>query len=107
MSSECKVLGLEILSCNYHPRDVINHYSFNTSPLSDGSGGYEPCPELLTEEQAIRFLRLDETGTKNPSNTLRYYRERGVLRATRIGNGLFYHKDNLVEFIEKQTNKNH
>ena len=28
--------------------------------LPDGNGGFTPCPELLTEEELIRFLRIPE-----------------------------------------------
>jgi hypothetical protein len=29
-----------------------------TIPLPDGHGGFMPCPELMTEEELIRFLRI-------------------------------------------------
>ena len=53
------------------------------SVLPDGQGGFTPCPELLTEAEAVRFLRLE--GEPNPSRTLRYYREKGLLGATQVG----------------------
>jgi len=28
--------------------------------LPDAKGGYTPCPELMTEEEVIRFLRIPE-----------------------------------------------
>ena len=45
-----------------------------TVVLPDGRGDYAPCPELLTEEEAIRYLRLNEIKGVNPKSTLRYYR---------------------------------
>lgn len=98
--------SIQLLSRLYHTSEVVNNYSFIGSPITNGLGGYEPCPELLTEEQAIRFLRLDQTNTQSPSNTLRYYREKGRLKGTRIGNKLFYHKEALVDFIRQQTDMN-
>jgi hypothetical protein len=62
-----------------------------------------PCPEVLTEQEAIRFLRIDTTGVKNPETTLRYYREQGLLRGTQIGRNLFYTKTELLSFLSKQT----
>jgi len=47
--------------------------------------GVTPCPELLTEEEAIRYLRLYEINIEDPANTLRYYRKKGLLRATQVG----------------------
>ena len=103
MGPEPQAKLVKILGTLYHPREVVSHYSFSGPPLPSMSGDYEPCPELLTEEQAIRFLRIDQTSTKNPSNTLRYYREKGRLKATRIGNKLFYSRTALIEFIHQQT----
>ncbi len=71
------------------------------SVLPDGNGGFTACPEVLTEDEAIRYLRLD--GAPNPSRTLKYYRERGVLRATSIGRRLLYRRVELDGFIERQT----
>lgn len=28
--------------------------------LPDGNGGFRPCPQLLTEDELIRFLRIPE-----------------------------------------------
>ena len=61
----------------------------------------QPCPELLTEEEAIRYLRLE--GDRNPSRTLKYYREKGLLRATNVGRHLLYRRVELDRFLERQT----
>lgn len=38
-----------------------NNYSFMISTvMPDGNGGVMPCPELLTEEELIRLLRVPE-----------------------------------------------
>lgn len=74
--------------------------------LPDGNGGFTPCPELLTEQEAIRFLRLDTIDIKNRSATLRRYREAGVLRGVQISKKVFYSHKELVLFIERLTEKN-
>lgn len=71
--------------------------------LPDGNGGFSPCPELLTEAEAIRYLRLDIDGPAKPENTLRYYREKKKLKGTRIGKRVFYARKALDEFLEKMT----
>ena len=63
----------------------------------------KPVPEVLTEEEAVRFLRIDTTGVKKTNLTLRYYREQGFLQATQIGKKLFYTKQALLHFLAKQT----
>ena len=65
-----------------------------------------PCPELLTEAEAIRYLRLDETGVGDPARTLRYYREKSLLRATQIGRRLRYRRIELDRFLGRITERN-
>lgn len=71
--------------------------------LPDGTGGFQPCPELLTEMEAIRYLRLDIDGPANPALTLRYYRERGLLNGTRVGRRLRYRREELDRLLERLT----
>ena len=75
------------------------------SYMPDGS----PVPDLLTEEEAIIYLRLDKDGPANPKKTLKYYRDEGMLRATRVGKKYCYQRKELLEFLERateQTNHN-
>lgn len=74
--------------------------------MPDGDGGLQPCPEVMTESELVRFLRLRELNIANPANTLRYYREKGVLIATRISNRNCYTRRSACEFLEKLTVKN-
>jgi len=82
-------------------------YSFSAPAiLPDGNGGFTPCPELLTEDEAIRYLRLDIDGPHNPNGTLKYYRDQGVLRAVRIGRNLRYPRKELDQMVEKLLDRN-
>ena len=59
-----------------------DNYSFGSEAvLPDGKGGFTPCPDLLTEDEAILYLRLDTIKIKNPTATLRRYRDAGLLQA--------------------------
>jgi hypothetical protein len=69
--------------------------------LPDGNGGFTPCPELLTPEEAAYYLRLDLKG--NWQNTLRYYREKKKLRGTQVGKRVLYTRKALDEFLDKMT----
>lgn len=71
------------------------------SVIPDGNGGYVACPDVLTEDEAIRYLRLD--GTPHPARTLKYYRERGLLRSTIVGRRSVYRRVELERFLELQT----
>ena len=73
--------------------------------LPDGNGGFMPCPELLTENEAIRYLRLDINGPQNPAGTLKYYRDQGILKAVRIGRNLRYPRRAIDGMVEKLLEK--
>lgn len=73
--------------------------------LPDGNGGFTPCPELLTEAEAIRYLRLDVSGPQNPVGTLKYYRDRGILRGIQIGRNLRYPRKELDSMVDRLIEK--
>ena len=59
-----------------------------------------PVPEVLIEQEAIEFLRLDD-GPKNPEATLQYYRSEGLLKGIKIGRKLRYTKTEMLRFLEE------
>jgi hypothetical protein len=64
-----------------------------------------PLPEVVTEEEAIVFLRLDIDGPKDARRTLKHYRDKGSLHGTRIGKHLRYSKTELLRFIDEMTER--
>lgn len=67
---------------------------------------YFAVTDLLTEEEAIRHLRLDTIRITNPSETLRRYRDKGLLRATQVSKRLFYRRAELDQFLTILTTQN-
>jgi hypothetical protein len=68
---------------------------------------FVPCPELLTEAEAVRYLRLDTIeGLKNPRETLARYRARGLLKATQVSKSVFYRRIELDRFLDRLTSEN-
>ena len=63
----------------------------------------QPVPELMTEDELIKFLRLDIDGPAHPGQTLQYYRDKGLLRATRVGKRLRYQRKEALEFLDRLT----
>jgi hypothetical protein len=63
-----------------------------------------PAPLILTEEELVILLRLDENsgGPKNPAYTLAYYRKRG-LRSIQMGKRIRYFLLDVIEFLESQS----
>jgi len=66
--------------------------------------GRTPVPDVLTEPEAIRFLRLDMCKLKNPYMTMKYYRAKGLIRAVRLSKRNFYTKTELLRFLDDLTN---
>jgi hypothetical protein len=65
-----------------------------------------PCPDLLTEEEAIRYLRLDIIDIDKPEDTLRRYRKLGLIRGTQVGKCVRYRRQELERFLERITEQN-
>jgi hypothetical protein len=63
----------------------------------------KPVPLVLTEDELISLLRLDETGSKDPRLTIRFYRKKGLLKGIRIGKTIRYTQTEVLNFLEKQT----
>jgi len=79
----------------------------STVPPSPGSA-IAPMSylELLTEEEAIRYLRLDTIeGLRNPKETLARYRAMGMLRGTQVSKRIFYRRVELERFLERLTDE--
>ena len=67
--------------------------------LPDGNGSFTPCPELLTEQEAIRYLRIDVDNTPSPKRALKYYRDLGQLVAIQVGRKNKYRRQDLDSFL--------
>jgi hypothetical protein len=62
--------------------------------------------ELLTPIEAAQYLRLDETGVHTPQSavrTLKYWRDRGELKATKFARRVWYRKAELDRFLAVKT----
>jgi len=83
--------------------DSHNYVFVVPSVLPDGNGGFTPCPEVLTEEEAIRYLRLDLDASSNSAQTLKYYRDKGELVAIRVGKRNRYRRQDLDDFLARKS----
>lgn len=81
-----------------------NEFEMNQYPAVSYFIDGTPVPDLLTEEEAVKFLRLDGDGRpKDPSATLKHYRDKRMLRGTQIGRRLRYSRIELLKFIAAAT----
>jgi hypothetical protein len=59
----------------------------------------------MTPVEAAMFLRLDETGhtPKSAIRTLNYWRDKGLLKATKYARRVWYLKDEMERFLRNKT----
>lgn len=74
--------------------------------MPDGKGGMMPTPDLLTTDEAVRYLRLDLVKIKDPKKTLTYYRKEGTLKAAQVGKQLVFPVVELQKLVKKQMEIN-
>lgn len=81
--------------------------SGGTSPSSGLPGRrHRVTSDLLTEEEAIEYLRLDTIDIADRKATLRRYREAQQLRGTQVSKRVFYLRKELDAFLDRATNEN-
>lgn len=82
---------------------IASNGEFISTPaafMPDGNGGLCPAPAVLTQEELIRFLRLDEPGgPAKPAETIRRYREKNLLRGIQIGRTVRYPLAEVLRFL--------
>jgi len=72
--------------------------------LPDGNGGFVPCPELLTEEELIHFLRIPQiTSAKDYHNVVENLKRLRQLPRIHICNKTLYPKKAIEKWIEQET----
>jgi len=57
--------------------------------------------KILTETEAISYLRLDIDGPRDPRGTLKFYRQAKLLRGVRIGRQYRYPIAELEAFVQR------
>jgi hypothetical protein len=74
-----------------------------TAFMPDG----KPAPLVLTEAELIQLLRLDGSdGPKNPGETIRRYRGKGLLRGVQIGRAVRYPLAEIQRFLSVKATEN-
>ena len=75
-----------------------------TAVLPDGNGGFIPCPELLTEEELILFLRIPEiSNATDYSNVVENLKRMHDLPRIHICGKLLYPREAVKEWIRSKT----
>ena len=90
---------------------MANKYSdYSAHPAPHYLPNGRPVPVVLTSEELIQLLRLDDRDPKLAEATIKYYRDGGLLHGVRLGKTMRYTQDEVLKFLERQTeltNKRH
>ncbi len=74
--------------------------------LPDGNGGFVPCPELLTEEELIRFLRVSEVSqAKDAHNVVENLKRMHGLPRIHICGKPLYPLEAIRKWIRERTTR--
>jgi hypothetical protein len=72
--------------------------------MPDGNGCSTPCPELLTEDELVQFLRIPQiSGAKDHHNVVEHLKRYRGLPRIRICNKVLYPTQAILKWIEKET----
>ncbi len=63
----------------------------------------KPVPYLLTQDELIKFLRLDEVNVRFPEATIRRYRDQGHLRGVQVSKQVLFALPDVLAFIDRQA----
>ena len=64
-----------------------------------------PAPYIMTEEEAIKFLRIDTNNTQHPEMTIQHYINEGLLIPVTIGKCRKFPLPELIKFVERLSDK--
>ena len=87
------------------PKDEKTSNSFVTpAVLPDGNGGFTVCPELLTEEKLIAFLRIPKVSkSKDYHNVIENLKRMHDLPRIHICGKPLYPLDEIREWVKRKT----
>jgi len=103
-SKTAVVAGQPGLSKKFNP--VINQSTSDDETPLAWPNRPERFGDPLSPVEAAQYLRLDELGTHTPRSairTLKFWRDRGELRATKYARHVWYRKEELDRFLAKKT----
>jgi len=72
--------------------------------LPDGNGGCTPCPDLMTEDELIRFLRIPKISkAKDHRNVIANLKRFRDLPCVHVCRQPLYPREAVMEWVKDQT----
>lgn len=91
------------------PKNSGNNRSPGFTPvvLPDGNGGFVPCPEVLTEDELIQFLRIPEVSkAENYKNVVENLKRHQNLPCIHISHKCLYPRDAVLKWMQERIARN-
>ena len=70
---------------------------------TDRNVGSPSLPDLLTQEEAIKLLRLDQLGIKNPKETLRHLRRTRQLGYVKVAGKVLIPRGEIAAYLKRHA----
>ena len=77
--------------------------SWERGPSTFAGDHHDDLPQLLTQEEAIRLLRLDKLGLKDPKESLRHLRRTRQIGYTKVAGKVLIPRKEIIMYLKKQT----
>jgi hypothetical protein len=75
-----------------------------TTKTSDGMSALQPVPQLMTQNEVVRFLRIPEiSAARNQHNVIEHLKRHRKLPRIRLCNKTLYPLGAILKWIESQT----
>ena len=75
-----------------------------TTTMPEGGRVWQPVPQLMTQNELIRFLRIPEiSAAKDQHNVIEHLKRYRHLPRIRLCNKTLYPLNAILEWIEKET----
>ncbi len=65
-----------------------------------------PAPYLMTADELLRFLRVDEQDLRFPEKFVENARKKYGLRAVQVGRCVYFKLDDVLKYLELQQERN-
>ncbi len=75
-----------------------------TTTMPEGADAWQPVPQLMTQDELVRFLRIPEiSAAKDQDNVIEHLKRYRDLPRIRLCNKTLYPLNAILEWIEKET----
>ena len=75
-----------------------------TTTMPEGRDAWQPVPQLMTQNELIRFLRIPEiSAAKNQQNVIEHLKRYRDLPRIRLCNKTLYPLNAILDWIERET----